>query len=117
MRLLLFKNIVEEFQVVERRFVLAFFDAADYFDRPVVDGSRHADLSSVLAHDAIDCLDLARFALFDILQHTCADKAVFFDCDGNYRKRDFLFDRVVVIQKFYDVFALNRLNMNAARAG
>lgn len=63
LRLLLFKNVVEEFQIVERRFVLAFFDTADYFDRPVVDGSRHADLSSVLAHNAVDCLDLARFAL------------------------------------------------------
>ena len=101
------QQIVKEADILflEREFpgLLLFYD----LDDAVVDGRGNTALTAPFAHDAVDRVDLAGLALFEILQHGRLDGAVLFHCDGHKKLRNGALEAVFIIEQFRKVLALH----------
>ena len=72
---------------------------------------------SVFAYHAVDKIDLALFAFFQILQHAGNELAVLFHRDGDQGKRNLLFQPTAVIEQLVDFMPLHRLDADIGRFG
>lgn len=82
------------------------FNAVDDFHNFCIEWRRYAGFLCKVANHAVNCINFAGFAFFQVLKHTGFKQTVFFDGQRNDCERDRTFKCAFKIKQLYNVFTL-----------
>lgn len=100
---------LEKAQVATFRFELSGFDAVDYLHDLAVAWRGDMAFLPLCAYCAVDGIHFGLLAMLDVLQHAGLEKSMLADGQRYDEEGNCFLDRIVPVEKFDNVLALNRL--------